>query len=119
MMGNVKKLMVISVFGLALSGCWTTKEGQKTGTIVKVSKEGFWWGTYEGELIRGGFDEGTGSIGKSFHFSLGQFKNSNVVFALDLMNKNKPVSIAYHCESFVAPWRGGSNCFLDKIIEHV
>lgn len=114
----MKKLLAVSAVCLALSGCWTTDTGQKTGLLVKISKEGFFWGTYEGELIRGGFDNGTGGNGRSFHFTLGQTKNHNVRQSLELMEINKPVVITYHCEAWVAPWRGENKCFLDKVKAH-
>lgn len=34
-----------------LAGCWTVQKGQKSGIIVKIAKEGKFWGTYEGEII--------------------------------------------------------------------
>lgn len=111
------KNLLLLFLTLSLTGCWTDQDGQKTGMIVKVAKEGSFWKTYEGELIRGGFDSGTGSNGRAFHFTLGQFRNALVKKAFDMMEKNKPVIIYYHCEKFRAPWRGATNCFLDKIIE--
>lgn len=101
-----------------LSGCWTTENGTKAGVITKIAKQGAFWGTYEGELIRGGLADGSGATGRSFKFTLGQSKNVNVVKSLELLDKNKPVTIQYHCEAFVAPWRGESKCFLDKVSEH-
>nr|WP_028388579.1 hypothetical protein [Legionella fairfieldensis] len=98
-----------------LTGCWTTKEGQKAGIIVKVAKEGKYWGTYEGELIRGGLENASGATGREFHFTLGQFKSELVKKAEMAMQNNDHVLISYHCESFVAPWRGETNCFVDDI----
>ena len=103
---------------LLLSGCWTNQQGEKSGLLVKVAKEGTWWGTYEAELIRGGLDNGSGANGKEFHFTIGQTKNAKVIKAIEAMNKGKPVVISYHCEAFRAPWRGKSHCFLDAIKEH-
>ena len=114
----MKKILLTAGLACLLSGCWTTQEGQKTGLLVKIAKEGAIWGTYEGELIRGGLDNGSGANGQSFHFSLGQTKNNNVKRALELMDKNKPVMISYHCEKFVAPWRAEHKCFLDKVDTH-
>lgn len=80
-------LMILSL--VVLTGCWTTKSGQKSGIIVKVAKEGKYWGTYEGELIRGGLDNASGATGKEFHFTLGQFHSDLVKKAeLALQNNN-------------------------------
>lgn len=98
-----------------LSGCWTIKSGQKSGIIVKVAKEGTYWGTYEGELIRGGLENASGVTGREFHFTLGQFKSALVNQAFYAMENNKHVILSYHCEKFVFPWRGETKCFVDKI----
>ncbi|KTD20376.1 secreted protein [Legionella lansingensis] len=107
-------LFIILSMGL-LSGCWTTKSGQKSGIIVKVAKEGRYWGTYEGELIRGGLEDASGATGREFHFTLGQFRSELVKKAELAMQNNDHVIIFYHCEEFVAPWRGETKCFVDDI----
>ncbi|STX49993.1 secreted protein [Legionella busanensis] len=98
-----------------LTGCWTTQSGQKSGIIVKVAKEGRYWGTYEGELIRGGLDNASGATGKEFHFTLGQFKSDLVKKAILAMESNKHVMLTYHCEAFTFPWSGETKCFVDDI----
>jgi hypothetical protein len=98
-----------------LSGCWTVKSGQKSGIIVKVAKEGKYWGTYEGELIRGGLEDASGATGREFHFTIGQFRSELVKKAELAMQNNDHVIIFYHCEEFVAPWRGETKCFVDNI----
>lgn len=115
-----KMLLSFLILSVALlTGCWTTKSGQKSGIIVKVAKEGNYWGTYEGELIRGGLENASGATGREFNFTLGQFKSDLVTKAQTAMENNKHVVITYHCEAYVAPWRGETNCFVDdiKIIE--
>ncbi|MGQ3889663.1 hypothetical protein ACQUW5_11590 [Legionella sp. CNM-1927-20] len=105
-------LLVISSL---LTGCWTTHSGQKSGIIVKVAKEGRYWGTYEGELIRGGLDNASGATGREFHFTLGQFKSDLVKKAIYAMENNKHVVLTYHCEAFTFPWSGETKCFVDNI----
>lgn len=113
-----KNILIMIIISICLSGCWQTSEGKKNGMLVKISREGIIWGTFEGELIRGGFNNGSGSNGTSFHFSMGRLETSLVKKSLELMDKNKPVVISYHCELLVAPWRGCSKCFLDGITAH-
>ncbi len=98
-----------------LSGCWTVKSGQKSGIIVKVAKEGRYWGTYEAELIRGGLEDASGATGREFHFTIGQFRSELVERAELAMQNNEHVIVYYHCEEFVAPWRGETKCFADDI----
>lgn len=106
-------LLVVSTS--LLTACWTVKSGQKSGIIVKVAKEGRYWGTYEAELIRGGLEDATGATGREFHFTIGQFKSDLVERAELAMQNNSHVIVYYHCEEFVAPWRGETKCFADDI----
>lgn len=113
-MRNLFVLLILISTSL-MSGCWKVKSGEKSGVIVKVAKEGKYWGTYEGELIRGGLEEASGATGRSFYFTLGQFKSDLVAQALLAMQNNSHVIISYHCDLFVLPWRGETKCFVDKI----
>lgn len=106
-------LVLVSV-GL-LSGCWTVKQGQKSGVIVKVSKEGTIWGTYEGDIILGGLENASGASGRTFSFTLGQFKSDLVKQAQYAMENNKHVVISYECEAFTMPWSGETKCFVNHI----
>ncbi|ASQ46691.1 hypothetical protein [Legionella clemsonensis] len=112
-----KKLLFsfITLSFCLLSGCWTVKSGQKSGIIVKVAKEGRYWGTYEAELIRGGLEDASGATGREFHFTIGQFRSDLVERAELAMQNNNHVIVYYHCEEFVAPWRGETKCFADDI----
>lgn len=114
----MKKMLISGVIiacSCFLSGCWTVKTGEKSGIIVKVAKEGRYWGTYEGELIRGGLDNASGATGREFHFTLGQFRSELVKTADLAMQGNKHVIVFYHCDEFTLPWRGETKCFADRI----
>lgn len=111
----MKSLTAICLLSLMLSGCLTTTKGEKHGVLVKLSKEGSIWATYEGELIRGGINNASGSNGKAFDFTFGQFKSKLTEKASLALSQNKPIVLGYHCEKFVAPWRGETNCFADSL----
>jgi hypothetical protein len=98
-----------------LTGCWTTQKGQKSGIIVKVAKEGNFWGTYEGEMILGGLENASGASGRAFHFTLGQFKSDLVKQADYAMQNNRHVVITYHCDAYTMPWSGETKCFIKNI----
>jgi hypothetical protein len=98
-----------------LTGCWTVQKGQKSGVIIKVAKEGKFWGTYEGEMILGGLENASGASGRAFHFTLGQFKSDLVKQADFAMQNNKHVIITYHCDAYILPWSGETKCFVNKI----
>ena len=111
----MKKLILGLACAALLTGCWQTSVGEKRGVVVKVAKEGMFWGTYQGELIRGGLSDATGANGRSFNFNIGAFKSSLLVKLNEAMEKNKPISLRYHCEAWVMPWRGTHNCFADGV----
>ena len=98
-----------------LTGCWSVQKGQKSGIIVKVAKEGKFWGTYEGEIVLGGLENASGVSGRAFYFTLGQF-NSDLVQQADFaMQNNKHVIISYHCDAYTLPWSGETKCFVTEI----
>lgn len=103
------------ILASGLTGCWTVQKGQKSGIIVKVAKEGKFWGTYEGEMVLGGLENASGATGRAFHFTLGQFKSDLVEKADYAMENNKHVIITYHCDAFTMPWSGETKCFVKKI----
>lgn len=112
-MNNIYKSIIATSLVAALSGCWTTSTGQKTGVIVKLAKEGIFIGTWEAELIRGGFSNGDGVNGQSFHFTV---QNKNLVEKLKQYFENqKEVLISYHHEFITAPGRGETKNFLDDV----
>ncbi len=91
------------------------QKGQKSGIIVKVSKEGSFWGTYEGEMILGGLENASGVSGRAFYFTLGQFKSELVKQAELAMQNNTHVIISYHCDAYTLPWSGETKCFVSNI----
>jgi hypothetical protein len=107
-------LVLLSTLCL-LTGCWTVQKGQKSGIIVKVAKEGKFWGTYEGEMVLGGLENASGVSGRAFHFTLGQFKSDLVKQADFAMQNNKHVVLSYHCDAYTLPWSGETKCFVSKI----
>lgn len=75
----------------------TPSEGKKVGSIVKLAKEGLFYKTWEGELIRGRLNDGSGSFGSIFLFVIEDIKL--VEKAMYAMENNKEVIIYYHCET--------------------
>lgn len=114
-MKKILSMIFLLALATCLTGCWTVQKGQKTGIIVKVAKEGTFWGTYEGEMVLGGLENASGVSGRTFHFTLGQFKSDLIEKANYAMENNKHVIIAYHCDAFTMPWSGETKCFVTKI----
>lgn len=109
----LKRILIVTLIAFSLTACWETGKGQKIGTIVKLADEGVLIKTHEGQLIRGGINNGSGSFGQAFDFTIENIDTYNV--ALYAMNNQKEVKISYHTE-FATLWRAESpNVFVDKI----
>jgi len=93
----------------------TPSQGKKIGHIVKLAKEGVFFKTWEGELIRGGLTDGSGSFGTSFHFVIES--DSLAESALNAMENNEEVILYYHCEMISSLSRSEKESphFVDKI----
>jgi hypothetical protein len=102
----------------SLSGCYIHTDpgtGKKIGRIVRFSKQGMLYKTWEGELIRGGITDGSGTLGGSFHFTIEDERLANK--ALDAFENQFEVIIDYRRE-FVSSWsrsEGSDAYFVDNI----
>ena len=107
--------MLVILLSSMLSGCWTRSVGEKTGVIVKFAKEGMFFNSWEGELIRGGMNSGSGVFGKPFNFTVEDEKLIPIIQSA--LENQKEVRIHYHIESFVWPTRAEdqSEGFIDSI----
>ena len=95
-------LVIVCVF--AFSGFNTSPgTGEKIGQLVKVGQEGMFYDTWEGQLIRGGMVDGSGSIGvKPFNFTI---ENEELVkLAQQYMKNQTEVVVRYRIEG----WYGRS-----------
>lgn len=63
-------LLVAAV--IIFSGCNRfTGSGEKVGTVIKLAQEGYWYKTWEAELVRGGMNGGSGSFSvKPLHVTI-------------------------------------------------
>lgn len=84
----------------ALSGCLQDSAGEKAGSITRLSKDGWMplCKTWEGEIIRGGLNNGSGAFGAAFHFTISGSLVDEVKKALETQ---KEVKIHYHHEKFI------------------
>lgn len=110
----MKKMLLVLIMSAVVTGCWETEKGEKIGTLVKIGKQGFLFKTNEVELIRGGMNDGSGSFGASFHFTIEDKGLVNIAYAA--LENQKKVRIKYHKEFFTLfRTETGDNSFLDSI----
>lgn len=102
---------VILALLIALS-CTPVRNGEKTGTVVRLALHGIWWPTWEASLIRGALSGGSGAFGAQFDFTVPDQLAMQVQDALDAGSE---VKIHYH-QSIPAPFTSDSDgYFLDAI----
>lgn len=120
LMGNkMKKLLFIFLSVISLTACYETKEGEKIGSIVKLAKEGIIFNTWEGQLIRGGLQSGSGSFGAvPFNFTVED--EDTLIRLKKALEDQKEIKVKYHRELVVAFWRSdrsADNYFVDSFEE--
>jgi len=128
MLNNVRQpLILFLMFIVCIIGCGCTvntpSEGEKIGRIVKLSREGFFCKTWEGELIRGGITDGSGSMGISFHFTVeADSARGQILLNLlhEAMQSQSEVILSYRSEAIVSVCRSESThpYFITNIIAH-
>ena len=104
--------LVLTVVGYLLWANWTYSEGTRTGYLMKLSKKGYIFKTYEGQLNLGGLQEDNASIlGNVWDFSL---KDDALSKKLENF-EGKKVMLRYKEINQAMPWQGESNYFIYAI----
>lgn len=110
------KLLLIStvVFVVILWVCsWSYSEGTRSGNLIKVSKKGVVFKSYEGQLNLGGISMADGLEGNIWSFTM---------LEESLIDKVKPfegrkVKVYYKERYKTMPWLGDTNYIVTKIEE--
>ncbi|MBL7931218.1 MAG: 6-phosphogluconate dehydrogenase [Bacteroidia bacterium] len=91
----------------------TYSEGTRSGILTKVSKKGFLFKTYEGEIIIGGLNQGDGAIlpARVFNFSV---REKGVY---DQLEKDQGKKVVLHYREVIKSffWQGETNYFVDSV----
>lgn len=107
-----RTIALAAIVPVMLSGCIDSGSGEKPGMIVKLAQQGILCKTWEAELVRGGFNAGTGVSGQSFDFTITDPELlKKVQYA---MENQKEVKIHYRSEA-VTFCSSDSNHFLTNI----
>lgn len=115
---SFQKVLIIS--GLILLAAWwiyyficglTYSEGTRSGILTKVSKKGYVFKTFEGELNIGGIDQGDGTIMPMtiFKFSI---EDEKTYHKLDSLQGRK-VIVHYNQVIKNFFWQGETDYFVD------
>ncbi len=116
------KKLFIGLFVLALLAFgaymlysnWVFSEGTRTGQLIKISKKGYVFKTYEGQLNLGGIEGGPeGMMGTIWNFSM---KKEDMYHKLEEL-EGKKVMLRYKEINKSMPWQGDTNYFVYEVEE--
>jgi hypothetical protein len=96
--------------------CWVFSDGTKTGELNSLTYTGYFFKTYEGEMILTGYGSknASGTVqSKTFKFSV---KDKEVAQKLTEMTGLR-VTVHYKEYKGALPWRGYERAIVDKVEE--
>ncbi len=118
----MRKWVILSILLLLIVGAlyYVTfgyySDGTRVGSLVKMSRRGWVFKTYEGQLLVGGMTDGTGTMSSSmWEFSVDD-DNKEVIDALEHSQKTgQRVSLHYEEKFFQLPWNGDTKYFVTGV----
>ncbi|MCY7352370.1 MAG: hypothetical protein LH606_17185 [Cytophagaceae bacterium] len=112
-------LLILGVvaFGIILLlSSLSYSEGDRAGTVSKFSQKGYVFKTWEGELLQGGFSEGTGQLNaKEFLFTVSSGRDSVTTKLKEAMLNGKRVRLHYQEKYFRFFWMGDSKYYITEV----
>lgn len=106
-------LAVLAITGFFLWGNYTYSEGTRAGDLIKISKKGYVFKTFEGQLKLGGIDLENTEEGLSDTWSF-SVTNDEIVKRLEKMQGQKVV-LRYQEINYSMPWQGDTDYFIVSI----
>ncbi|MEL6656440.1 MAG: 6-phosphogluconate dehydrogenase [Bacteroidota bacterium] len=91
---------------------WTFSEGTRAGELIKISKKGVVFKTYEGQLNLGGFQsDNAGIVGNIWEFST---TKGDIYSRLQEL-EGKKIKLHYKQRYKPMPWQGKTDYFIHKV----
>ncbi len=116
-----KRIVITLVIAVLLFICYvfvsgfTYSDGTRTGVVVKVSKKGYLFKTYEGELNLGGFSQGDGTIMQKNLWLFSIQKNNEDIYNQITQSQGKQVRLHYKEVYKHFFWQSETSYFIEKI----
>jgi hypothetical protein len=113
-------ILVIILVGFAMMGYFyfgTYSEGVRSGVVVKVSKKGFLFKTYEGQLnlLTFGASKSQNLIAENFDFSVSSYDTEVIKILEEVALSGERVSLHYKEKFVTFPWRGDTKYLIYKV----
>ncbi len=107
-------VLVFGILGYLSFGYYS--EGKRGGFIIRLSKKGYIFKTYEGELKMGGLYEGEGTLNATqWDFSVSASNKEAIKNLQRAIDTGHRVSLTYEQKFFVFPWNGDTKYFVTKV----
>jgi hypothetical protein len=116
-----KRLFISIIVAILLFICYvficgfTYSDGTRTGVVIKVSKKGYVFKTYEGELNLGGFSQGDGTIMQKNVWLFSIQKNDMDIYNQITQSQGKQVRLHYKEVYKHFFWQSETSYFIEKI----
>lgn len=109
-------IIVFLIIFLVARYTYTYSEGNRAGRLIKFSKQGFMFKTYEGEMNLGGVSNATnGSLMMNYMWD---FSVTDEAVADTLLKlEGKDISVHYKEKMAKLAWRGDTKYIVDKVVE--
>ncbi len=123
-MGSVKRVLIISGISILIIGLiggsiavfGTFSNGSRVGKIIKFSKKGLIFKTYEGELSLGAVSQSEdGGLTEKWDFSVHRGDDPIIQAINKSMETGKEVRLYYKEKYFQFEWRGDTKYFIYKV----
>jgi len=95
---------------------YTYSEGNRAGRLIKFSKQGFMFKTYEGEMNLGGVTNAANNsmmMNYMWDFSV----TDQAVADTLLLLEGKDINVHYKEKMAKLPWRGETKYIVDKVVQ--
>ncbi len=106
-------IAALAIVGFFLWGNYTYSEGTRAGDLIKISKKGYVFKTYEGQLKLGGIDLENSEEGLSDTWSF-SVQDQALVQRLGKLQGQKVV-LRYREKNYSMPWQGDTNYFVYEV----
>ncbi|MEO9021456.1 MAG: hypothetical protein ABI237_01805 [Ginsengibacter sp.] len=95
---------------------YTYSEGNRAGRLIKFSRQGFMFKTYEGEMNLGGVSNATnGNLMMNYMWDFSVVDKSVADSLLKL--EGKDIRVHYKEKMATLPWRGETKYIVDQVLE--
>ena len=120
----MKRIIFITLFSVLLIGggigsyvvFGTYSDGSRVGNLVKFSRKGVVFKTYEGELDKGGLDQNAdGDLSEIWKFSVHRGDEAIIQSINTAMEKGQIVRLHYKEKFYQFDWRGDTKYFIDQV----